>query len=64
LTVVSDTQYVSFDSQALTVESVQLMPAGSAMAATLNAGVIPEPMNPLSFAMKYPNPQTGDVLAV
>lgn len=64
MTVVSDTLYVSFDAQNLEVESVQLMPAGSALAATLNAGVIPEPMNPLSFDMKYPNPQTGDVLAV
>ena len=65
MVVVSDTKYISLDSTGNNIQGVQLLPAGSAMSATLNAGVIPLANNPLLFAMKdYLNPQIGGVLAI
>ena len=63
--VLSDTMYVSFDTLGNDIEDVQLLPAGSAMAATLNAGVIPLVDNPVAYDVKINlNNQIGDVLAV
>lgn len=50
--VVSDTMYVSFDTLGNDIEDVQLLPAGSALAATMNAGVIPLVNNPVSYDVK------------
>jgi len=64
LTVVSETQYIQLDTWGNIVEDVQLLPSGSAMAATQNAGVVPVTDSPLVWEIKSPNPVCGDVLVI
>lgn len=64
--VVKDVMYISLDTWQNMVESVVLMPSGSAYYATMNGGNVPinqnDPM--LSWQIKNPNNATGQVLAI
>lgn len=60
----NDVMYIQLDSWNNTIDSVQLLPGGSAMRASLGSGNIPVVNNPLVWEVKYPNPNIGDVLVI
>jgi len=64
LTVQKDTEYIQLDSWNNNIIGVNLFPPGSAMYATLNGGNVPVNNEPLTWMLKYPNPQIGEVLVV
>lgn len=63
-TVAQLVEYVQLDTIGNTIQQVNLLPAGSAMRATLNKGIVPVVNNTLIWDVKSPNPVTGDVLVV
>lgn len=64
MTVKADVMYIQLDTWGNTIDSVQLLPSGSAYSATMNAGVVPVVDNELVFDIKSPNPMSGDVLVL
>lgn len=64
MVVKKEVQYVTLDTWGNNVQDVHLMPAGSAMSATLNKGIVPVADNPLAWAVRTVNPNTGQVLVI
>lgn len=64
MNVVAETQYIQLDTWNNIITEVQLLPAGSAYQATMNAGTVPVYNNPLIWEVKNPNPVCGQVLVV
>jgi hypothetical protein len=64
MNVVAETQYIQLDSWNQIIDEVQLLPAGSAYQATMNAGTVPVYNNPLIWEVKNPNPTCGQVLVI
>jgi len=60
----NNVMYIQLDSWNNTIDQVNLLPAGSAMRATLGAGNIPVVNNTLVWEVKFPNPVCGDVLVI
>lgn len=57
--VKKEVQYVTLDTWGNNVQDVHFMPAGSAMSATLNKGIVPVADAPLDWSIKQPNPTCG-----
>jgi hypothetical protein len=64
MTVVSTTAFITLDTWNNTISGVNLMPLGSAMKATMNAGVVPVSNNPLTWTVKTMNANIGQVLVI
>jgi len=64
MTVVSSTAWIQLDTRTNVITGVQLLPPGSAMVATNDAGTVPVVNNPLTWIIKDPNPNIGQVLVV
>ena len=66
MTVKDAVQFVQMDSWNLTIQEILLMPPGSALNATMNAGNVPvyNDTPALNWTIANPNPGSGQVLVI